>query len=53
MALTEERFKELMAFMTEKQNRDIEEKLVNKLDEVKKEMTGAIEDISERRSRKS
>ena len=46
MALTEERFKELMAAMTEKQNRDIEERIVTKMEQVKNEMTGAINDIS-------
>lgn len=48
MALTEERFVELMAKMTEKQNKIFEEKLVTKLDEVKTEMTGAIDTIAKR-----
>ena len=48
MALTEERFIELMALMTEKQNKILEDKLVTKLDEVKAEMTGAIDTIAQR-----
>ena len=48
MALTEERFKELMAQMTEKQNRDIEDRIVNKMNEVKKEMTEAISSVGQR-----
>ena len=51
MALTEERFKELMELMTQKQNRDIEEKLVDKLDDVKKEMTGALKIVTERQDK--
>ena len=48
MALTEERFKELMALMTEKQSRDIEDRIVNKMDEVKKEMAEAISSLGQR-----
>ena len=48
MALTEERFMELMGIMTEKQNRDIETKLGNKLDDVKNEMAGAIQTVAGR-----
>ena len=48
MALTEERFLELMKQMTEKQNSDIEARVGNRLDDVKKEMTGAIQTVAER-----
>ena len=48
MALTAE---ELMEIMLEKQNKEIEEKLVNKLDDVRREMGGAIKVVSERQDR--
>ena len=51
MALTEERFLELMKEMKAKQNRDIEEKLVNKLEDVKNEMSDSIRTISERQDK--
>ena len=37
--------------MTEKQNREIEAKLVDKLEDVKKEMSGAIRTVSDRQDR--
>ena len=39
---------ELMERMTEKQNRDIEARVGNRLDDVKKEMTGAIQTVADR-----
>ena len=37
-----------MKQMTEKQNSDIEARVGNRLDDVKKEMTGAIQTVAER-----
>ena len=37
--------------MTQKQNKDIEEKLVDKLEDVKKEMTGALKIVTERQDK--
>ena len=51
MALTAEKFQELMGIMIEKQNKDIEEKLGNKLDDVKKELSGAIQVVHERQDK--
>ena len=48
MALTEEKFKELMSMMMEKQKRDIEEKLSDKINEVKTEVKGAVKTVSDR-----
>ena len=39
---------ELMGIMTEKQNRDIETRLGNKLNDVKNEMAGAIQTVAGR-----
>ena len=51
MALTTEKFKELMEMMIEKQNKDIEEKLVDKLEDVKKEMSGALKVVTDRQDK--
>ena len=51
MALTEERFKELMEMMTQKQNREVEEKFVDKLDDVKKKITGSIRTVTDRQDK--
>ena len=51
MALTTEKFKELMEMMIEKQNKDIEEKLGDKLEDVKKEMSGAIKIVADRQDK--
>ena len=51
MALTEDRFLELMKMMTEKQNRDIEAKIVDKLDDVKNEVSGALKVVTNRQDK--
>ena len=48
MALTEDRFMELMEIMNEKQFKKIEEKVASQLETVKKDLTGTIDKISER-----
>jgi hypothetical protein len=48
MALTEERFMELMTQMTEKQNIDLEKRLASQLDSIRIEMSSAIKSISDR-----
>ena len=45
------KFKELMEMMIEKQNKDIEEKLGDKLEDVKKEMSGAIKVVTDRQDK--
>jgi hypothetical protein len=51
MALTVEKFQELMGIMIEKHNKDIEDKLGNKLEDVKKELSGAIQVVHERQDK--
>ena len=48
MALTEQRFMELMAQMTEKQNSDLEKRLASQLESIRVEMTTAFKSISDR-----
>ena len=48
MALTEERFMQLMEMMNEKQSKDIEKRMAGQLETVKSELTVAIKSVSDR-----
>ena len=48
-ALTTDKFKELMELMLEKQNKDLEKKISEKMDDVKNEMNVALKVVTERR----
>ena len=51
MALTEEKFKELMGMMLDKQNRDIEEKLGERLEGLKKEVSATMKTVTDRQDK--
>ena len=51
MALTEEKFKELMGLMLDKQNRDIEEKLGERLEGLKKEVSATMKTVTDRQDK--
>ena len=51
MALTEDRFLELMKTMTEKQNRVIEAKIVDKLENVKNEVSETLKVVNDRQDK--
>ena len=51
MALTEEKFKELMEMMLEKQNREIEGKLRERLEGVKKEVRETMKSVTDRQDK--
>ena len=50
-ALTTDKFKELMEQMLEKQNKDLEKKISEKMDDVKNEMNVAIKTVTERQDK--
>ena len=51
MALTEERFLALMEIMNEKQSKDIESRFSGKLAEMKEDLSGTIQKVSERQDK--
>ena len=50
-ALTTDKFKELMELMLEKQNKDLEKKISDKMDDVKNEMNVAMKVVTERQDK--
>ena len=50
-ALTTDKFKELMEQMLEKQNKDLEKKISEKMDDIKNEMNVATKTVTERQDK--